>query len=66
MGFANHSCEPVKTISVSEAGFKNSYVVQCVMQSGIAEYSGAYMTSYARFCVAKNCVIADCPLSHLS
>ena len=53
MGFANHSCEPVKTISVS----KNSYGVQCVIQSGMlsivvhmwngvvwyGEYSDAYL-----------------------
>ena len=30
--FDNHSCEPVKTISVSE-GSKNNHGVQCVMQS---------------------------------
>ena len=32
--FDNHSCEPVKTISVSE-GSKNKHGVQCVMQSAM-------------------------------
>ena len=34
MELDNHSCEPVKTISVSE-GSKNNPGVQCVMQSAM-------------------------------